>query len=103
LATRESQQDFRLERLLLATVFCSRIAFILWYEASGAYLYCATQKSCNSFTILFIRNSPTKKEGADFEMNKREIPLAFISVTRAAASRLYGSNNFGCWTQILVV
>jgi len=36
-------------------------------------------------------------------MNKREIPLAFISVTRAAASRLYGSNNFGCWTQILVV
>lgn len=48
-------------------------------------------------------NSPTKKEGADFEMNKREIPLAFISVTRAAGSRLYGSNNFGCWTQILAV
>jgi hypothetical protein len=41
-------------------------------------------------------NSPTKKEGADFEMNKREIPLAFISFTRATESRLYGSNNFGC-------
>lgn len=48
-------------------------------------------------------NSPTKKEGADFEMNKREIPLAFISFTRATESRLHGSNDFGCRTQILVV
>jgi hypothetical protein len=36
-------------------------------------------------------------------MNKREIPLAFISFTWAIESLSYGNNNLGCWPLISAV